>query len=88
MNVGDKVVCVDFHRNEVYGEPPRLLPGVVYVVSEVGRWLCSDGSCEDYLNLVGVEPPYVTCGWRARRFRKLEELKARASRSQQQPAYK
>lgn len=75
-------MCVDFHRNEYYGEPPALLEGLVYVVSQVGHWHHSN---EDYINLVGVKPQYATIGWRARRFRKLDELKREASEKQQVP---
>ena len=76
MKNGDKVVCVDFHNNETYGEPPRLARGVVYVVSEVGKW-----EDKDFVNLIGVRPPYKTVGWKMRRFRTLEELKLQSCNS-------
>lgn len=70
MKIGDKVICVDFSRNEFYGVPPSLLPNVPYVVREVGSF-----SGEMFINLIGVTAPFDTIGWRAKRFRILSELK-------------
>lgn len=73
MNPGDKVVCVDFTPNSVTGEVPPLLPNQVYVIKDAfysARWR---GTA---VQLIGVFiNPIEYCGFNAKRFRKLEELK-------------
>lgn len=80
MKTGDKVICVDFRINQYHEERPPLVPGLVYVVSEAGLW-----GDEPFINLLGVKSPHATVGWKASRFRKLEELRQSGASEQHEP---
>lgn len=77
MKVGDKVVCVDFSLS-AYGERVPLLPGVVYVISDIYEYYGKMA-----VHLVGIYLSNDYEGFNASRFRLLDELKQEAREFQQ-----
>lgn len=95
MKAGDKVVCVDDKFPPHLAVRYRSLPlkGRVYVVRETRIEVGEVRNGELALLLAGIHNPKhpkfgIERGFYATRFRKLEDLKAEASRRQQkeQPA--
>ena len=95
MTVGSKVVCIDdkfpLGIEKFYTALPKA--GVVYVIREMSVGISLQGEeGEVCVLLVGLnnprsnKPPFPERGFKAERFRPLDELKEENARTQQQDA--
>ena len=91
MKVGDKVVCVDASPCQFCGAPVPLIKDNVYVIRAVREISCVKTPV--VVDVIGIYPKchetynMKPIGHRPSRFRKLDEMKEAARKSQKKTAH-